>query len=99
MLATWVAALSAGTANASRDREAMAGLRNCAAAKCRLCLEQHRAMPDRCADQPALNANAPLIDPGDNVAVALAEIAAGSAVIVSSVASLEAGARKSVGEG
>jgi hypothetical protein len=48
-------------------------------------------MPDRCADQPALNANALLIDPGDNVAVALAEIAAGSAVIVSSVASLEAG--------
>lgn len=38
-----------------------------------------------------LNANALLIDPGDNVAVALADIAAGSAVILSGAASLVAG--------
>ena len=38
-----------------------------------------------------LNANALLIDADDNVAIALTDIAAGSAVILSSVASLEAG--------
>ena len=48
-------------------------------------------MPDCSAGKSASNANVLLIDPGDNVAVALADIAAGSAVILSGVASLDAG--------
>jgi len=48
-------------------------------------------MPDRSVGQPVSNANALLIDTGDNVAIALTDIAAGSAVILSGVASLEAG--------
>ncbi len=47
-------------------------------------------MPDRRAGQAAVNANALLIDPGDNVAVALADIAAGSAVVLSGLAHLDA---------